>query len=53
MKQMVSRDKMSRKAKRALDLKKRSVWGMNPATRIRESEKLYSRNRTKMIRIDE
>ena len=53
MKKMVPRDKMSRKAKRALDLEKRSVWPMSPVTRVRESGKLYSRNKVKMIQFDD
>ena len=53
VKRMVPRDKMSRKARRTLDLEKRSVWPMSPVTRVRESGKLYSRNKAKIIHIDE
>ena len=49
MKAMVPRDKMSKKARRALDLEKRNAWGMNPATRIHESGKVYDRNKYKQI----
>ncbi len=44
MKGMVSRDKMSEKNRRVLDRMKRNVWERNPATRIRESGKLYNRH---------
>ena len=52
VKRMVPRDKMSRKAKRVLDLEKRSVWPMSPVTRVRESGKLYCRNKAKIVNID-
>ena len=53
VKRMMSRDKLSRKARRILDLEKRSVWPMNPVTRVRESGKLYSRNKAKNVHIVE
>lgn len=46
MKAFVSRDKMSRKARRALDLERRIVWSVRPVTRIRESAKIYNRKKT-------
>lgn len=49
MKPMVPRDKMTRKARRALDLEKRNVWTMNPVTRVRESGKVYDRNKYRQI----
>jgi len=53
VKKMVPRDKMSRKARRALDLEKRSVWPMSPVTRVRESGKIYARNKAKIIHIED
>ncbi|MCR5566402.1 MAG: hypothetical protein K6F61_06090 [Clostridiales bacterium] len=47
MKGMVSREKMSKKDRRALDLTKRNIWSMNPATQVRESGKLYERRKLK------
>ena len=49
MKPMIPRDKMSRKARRQLDLEKRNVWTMNPVTRVRESGKVYNRNKFRQI----
>lgn len=45
MEKFVPYDKMSKKAKRELDLKKRSTWGnVNPATRQEENRKAYKRH---------
>ena len=49
MKGMVSREKMSRKNRRILDLERRSAWERNPVTRIRESGRLYNRRKAKVI----
>ena len=49
MKAMVPRTKMSRKARKALDLEKRNVWTMNPVTRVRESGKVYDRKKCRQI----
>lgn len=49
MKGLVSRDKMSKRDRRALDQVKRSVWNMNPVTRVRESGKKYDRNKVKNV----
>ncbi len=53
MKKMVSREKMSKRARRELDQTKRTVWPMSPVTRIRESGKAYNRNKTKLISAEE
>ena len=49
MKEFVSRDKMSRKNRRAMDRTKRTVWEMSPVTKIRESGKLYNRRKLKSM----
>ena len=49
MKGMVSRGKMSGKNRRILDRARRSVWEINPVTRIRESGKVYNRHRMKIV----
>ena len=46
MKAFVSRDKMSRKARRALDMERRIVWYVRPVTRVRESAKICNRKKT-------
>lgn len=53
MKAMVSRNKLSKKARRELALEKRAVWAFSPVTRVQESGKRYCRNRAKQIRTDE
>ena len=52
MTRMIPRDKMSRKASRAWAREKRNLWPMNQATRVRESAKLYDRNRVKHTPMD-
>ena len=53
VKKMVSRVKMSKRARRELDQTKRTVWSMSPVTRIRESGKAYRRNKAKLIPAEE
>lgn len=44
----VSRDKMSKKAQKELNDKKRNTWGnINPATRVQPNKKAYDRKRDK------
>lgn len=45
MNRFVPREKMGRKARRALDSRKRRGWDCSPVTRTIESRKLYSRKR--------
>ena len=42
---MISRSKMSKKARRELDKQKRVTWNFAPTTRIKQSKKVYSRKR--------
>ncbi len=53
MKGMVPRDKMSKKARKALAKEKRNVWSMNPVTRVRESGKTYDRKSMGRIMIED
>ena len=53
MKGMVPRDKMSKKARKALAKEKRNVWSMNPVTRVRESGKTYDRKSIGRIMIED
>lgn len=41
----VSKEKMSKKARKELDSKSRAGWGISPVTRKKESKKLYSRKK--------
>lgn len=45
MKAFVPREKMSKKARRALDSQRRAGWGISPVTRRAENKKAYSRKR--------
>lgn len=48
MKQMVSYAKLSKKAKREIDSKRRGSWyGLSPVTRKPAPAKAYNRNREK------
>lgn len=40
---MVSRSKMSKKARKELDRQKRETWPFSPVSRVKQSRKLYSR----------
>lgn len=41
----MSRDKMSKKAKKQLDNSKRKVWDFKPTIRIKPSAKIYNRKK--------
>ena len=47
MKQLVARDKLSKKARRELDLKQRRHWERNPTTRFPSVPKAYNRNKAR------
>jgi hypothetical protein len=49
MKTMIPRNKMSKKARNALDRGGRNTWDINPVTRVRESGKAYNRNRYRQL----
>ena len=52
VKGMVPRDKMSKKARKALAQEKRNLWAMNPVTRVQESKKVYSRKRDRQAEFE-
>ena len=45
MKHFISRDKLSKKARRLLDGRKRLIWPRSPAPQIMENRKTYNRHR--------
>ena len=45
MQPFVSRDKMSKRRKAALDRQKRVVWDVRPVTKVNKSKKLYDRKK--------
>lgn len=54
MKQMVSYQKLSKKAKKAEDAKKRGSWGgISPVTRMPPPPKAYNRSREKRLHMDD
>ena len=46
MAKFVSREKLSKKARKELDNQKRAVWAFSPTTRKVDSKKLYSRKKS-------
>ena len=46
MAKFVSREKLSKKARKELDNQKRAVWAFSPKTRKVESNKLYNRKKS-------
>ncbi len=45
MEKFVSRDKLSKKARKELDNQRRTLWQHSPVTKKIESKKLYSRKK--------
>ncbi|MGN1020370.1 MAG: hypothetical protein ACI4O7_08335 [Aristaeellaceae bacterium] len=45
MTKFVPRDKLGKKARKALDAQQRTTWAFAPATRKVDSKKLYNRKR--------
>jgi len=43
----ISRDKLSKKKKKELDKEKRTIWTLNPVTRVPKNPKAYDRNKEK------
>ena len=48
----VSYDKLSKKARKEIDKKKRKVWECSPVTTRVESKKAYNRQRSNKLPID-
>ena len=46
MAKFVSREKLSKKARKELDSQKRIVWSFSPTTKKVESKKLYNRKKS-------
>ena len=42
---MISKSKMSKKAQRELNAKKRVTWDFSPVSRVKQSKKVYNRKR--------
>lgn len=45
MKKVIPREKLAKKARKALDAQRRATWSFSPTTRKVESKKIYNRNR--------
>ena len=52
MADFVSRDKMSKKARKELDRRRRVTWAFSPVTKAVGSKKIYSRKRKTRDRDD-
>ena len=46
MAKFISREKLSKKARKELDNQRRAVWAFSPTTRKVESKKLYNRRKS-------
>ena len=53
MAKFISRQKMSKKAKKELDSRQRATWSFSPVTKKVESRKLYNRKRKSTERYDD
>ena len=51
MKKVVSRKKLGKKARKALDTQRRAAWVFSPVTRKVENRKIYNRKRKPHARI--
>ena len=52
MSKFIPREKLSKKARRALDVQRRAAWGFSPVTRKVESKKIYNRKKQPSVRRD-
>ena len=52
MSKFIPREKLSKKARRALDAQRRAAWGFSPVTRKGESKKIYNRKKQPSVRYD-
>ena len=53
MEKFIPKEKMSKKARKALEAQKRSTWGFSPVTRHVESKKVYSRKKNSRVRYED
>ena len=53
MKKFVPREKLGKKARRALDSERRAAWGISPVSRKVESRKRYDRKKLAHVRDDD
>ena len=53
MERFIPKEKMSKKARKALEAKKRAAWGISPVTKRVESKKVYSRKKNSRVRYED
>lgn len=53
MDKFIPREKLGKKARKALDSRKRTTWDVKPVTRRVESKKLYNRKKASGERCDD
>ena len=53
MEKFIPREKLGKKAKKALDRPKRTVWDFSPVTQKIDSKKIYNRKKTARARKDD
>ncbi|MBQ6959590.1 MAG: hypothetical protein IJP78_01290 [Clostridia bacterium] len=50
MEKFIPKEKLGKKARKALEAKKRATWGISPVTKRVESKKVYSRKKNSRVR---
>jgi hypothetical protein len=53
MEKFIPKEKLSKKARKALEAKKRAVWGFSPVTKRVESKKVYDRKKNSRVRYED
>ena len=53
MAKFISREKLSKKARKELDSQRRATWAFSPTTKKIESKKLYNRKRAQRLNLDD
>lgn len=46
MQKMISKSKLSKKARAELNKQKRATWAFSPVSRVKQSKKVYNRKRS-------
>ena len=53
MEKFIPKEKLSKKARKALEAKKRATWDISPVTKRVESKKVYNRKKNSRVRYED
>ena len=53
MEKFIPKEKLGKKARKALEAKKRATWDISPVTKRVESKKVYSRKKNSRVRYED